>query len=284
MLFDLQGKVALVTGASRGIGKGVALGLGENGATVYITGRSINNGELVDGLGGTIYETAEEVEKLGGKCIPIQCDHRNDDEVKKAFSRILEEQGKIDILVNAVWGGYQHMVEEKDGEWAYTWEKPFWEQPLWRWEAMFQSGVRAYYVASQMAAQTMVKQKHGLIVNISYWAAQKYVQNVAYGVAKAATDKMTKDMAVELKNYDVSSICIYPGLVRTENVMRFSNFFDMSNSESPQFIGRAVSALAADSNVIEDTGKILIAAELGIKYGFSDIDGRQPKPINLNEV
>lgn len=284
MDFDLRDQVALVTGASRGIGKGIALGLGESGATVYITGRSIKNDEKRFGLPGTIYETAKDVETLGGKCIPIHCDHKDDKQVELAFKQILKEQGKIDLLVNNVWGGYENMVEKVDDEFVFTWMNPFWEQPVWRWDAMFQAGVRAHYISSQMAAREMIKNRKGLIVNISYWAAQKYMGNVAYGVSKAASDKMVKDMSVNLKDYNISAISLYPGLVRTELVMNATDSFDLSNSESPQFIGRAIAALSSDANVIERSGKVLIAAELGIEYGFTDIDGKQPKPETISSA
>ena len=284
MIFDLRGQAALVTGASRGIGKGVALGLGECGATVYITGRSSSREELPDDITGTIYETAEQVEKLGGKCIPIKCDHRNDNEVETVFKRIADEQGKLNILVNNVWGGYEKMAEMTDGGFVFTWANPFWEQPLWRWDAMFQAGVRAHFVSSRLAARLMIQEKKGLIVNISYWAAQKFMGNAIYGVAKASTDKMTRDMAVNLKDYNVASVSLYPGLVRTESVMKSAEYFDMSNSESPQFIGRAVAALASDNNVIRKTGEVLIAAELGLEYGFLDIDGKQPRPVFIDEA
>src|SRR3954451_2377974 len=129
---------------------------------------------------------------------------------------------------------------------VFTWSKPFWEQPLWRWDAMFAAGVRAHYYASQLAARSMVASRSGLIVNISSWAAQKHAGNVAYGVAKAATDKMTADMAVELRPHGVAVVSLYPGLVRTEKVMEAAAWMDLSNSESPEFIGRSVTALAAD--------------------------------------
>ena len=168
----LDGQVALVTGASRGVGKGIALELASAGATVYITGR-----------------TVEDMRYISGKGNAIECDHRDDEQVQSAFRRIADEQGRLDVLVNNVWGGYENMVE--DGE--FTWPRPFWQQPLWRWDAMFASGVRAHYVASVYAARTMTAWRRGLIVNISFWAAQRYIGNVAYGVSKAATDKMTAD-------------------------------------------------------------------------------------------
>jgi len=283
MLFDLRGKVALVTGATRGIGKGAALGLAECGATVYITGRTAEKGVLVDGLGGSLQETAEEASMSGGECIPVVCDHAVDEQTDAVFDRIEAEQGKLDLLVNNVWAGYQYMLEPTDSGMAFTWEKPFWEQPRWRWDAMFQSGVRAHYVCSQRAARMMTSARCGLIVSISFWAAQTYIANVAYGVAKAATDKMTSDMAIELKPHGVAAVSLYPGLVRTEGVMRAAEQFDLTHSESPRFIGRAAAALAADEHVLQKTGRVLIAAELGLEYGFTDIDGKQPRPVSLGD-
>ena len=149
---------------------------------------------------------------------------------------------------------------------------------------MFAAGVRAHYFASQLAARSMVTRQSGLIVNISFWSAQKHIGNVAYGVSKAATDKMTSDMADELRSFGVAVVSLYPGLVRTEKVMAGSSWLDLSNSESPEFVGRAVVALAADSNVMKHTGYVLVAAQLGIDYSFSDIDGKTPRPLKLDEV
>ena len=278
MIFDLRGKVALVTGSSGGVGKGVALGLGEAGATVYVTGRRMDKGDAP--WFGTVPETAAEVTQLGGKGIGIRCDHRNDDEVEAVFRQVADEQGRIDILVNNVWGGYEGMVE--NGE--FTWGNPFWKQPVWRWEAMFNAGARAHFTASRLAAPMMVAQKSGLIVNISFWAAQKHMANVIYGASKAATDKLAKDMAHELRNYNVAAVSLYPGLVRTEEVMRNAKYFDMSNSESPQFVGRAVAGLAADPNIMQKSGQIFVTAQLALEYGFTDIDGKQVRPVTLEEA
>ena len=259
----LNRRVALVTGASKGVGKGVALELLASGLSVYGTSRS---GELP--------------ECGANKGFGIKCDHRDDDQVKSVFSRIADDQGRLDVLVNNVWGGYENMIE--NGE--FTWTRPFWEQPVSRWDSMFQAGVRASYVSGQLAARMMVAQQSGLIVNISFWAAQKHVGNVAYGVSKAATDKMTADMAHELKDYNVAVVSLYPGLVRTENVMESAAWLDLSNSESPQFIGRAVAALAADPNILPRTGQTLVAASLALEYGFTDVDGKQPRPLTLGDV
>ena len=259
---NLADRVAVVTGATKGVGRGVASELARQGARVFVTGRSAPDGAI------------------GERIVGIRCDHRVDGEVEAAFQRIAAEAGAIDILVNNVWGGYDNMLENG----VFTWGKPFWEQPLWRWDAMFAAGVRAHYQASRLAAPGMIARKRGLIVNISFWAAQKHLGNAAYGVSKAATDKLTADMAGELKPYGVAAVSLYPGLVRTEKVMEAAQWLDLSNSESPEFIGRAVAALASDPDVARHSGKVLVAAALGREYGFVDIDGKSPRPLTLADV
>jgi dehydrogenase/reductase SDR family protein 1 len=258
---DLSDQVALVTGASRGVGRGVALGLAHAGAKVFATGRSIKQAELETDI------------------TTIVCDHTNDEAVAEVFRHIDEKVGRLDILVNVAWGGYERMVE--DGR--FTWASPFWEQPSWRWEAMVTAGVRAAFVASQHAARRMVPAHRGLIVHVSSWAAQKYGGNVVYGLAKAATDRMASDMAHQLQPYGVTVLSLYPGLVRTEAVLA-SGVFDLSNSESPEFIGRAVAALASDSEVLRRSGSVLVAAALAVEYNFTDVDGRRPRPLTLADV
>lgn len=164
------------------------------------------------------------------------------------------------------------------------WMVPFWKQPHWRWDAMFQSGVRAHYVASAHAAGMMVAQGGGLIVNVSFWAAQKFIGNTAYGVSKAATDKLTTDTSHELLSHNVAVVSLYPGLVRTEKVMEAAAYLDLSNSESPRFIGRAVASLATDQNIMQKSGQVLVAAALAQEYGFTDVDGRQPRALTLEDV
>ena len=173
----LSGRVALVTGASRGVGRGVALGLAHAGATVYATGRTVEQAPPESGI------------------VPVACDHTDDAAVARVFQRIDDERGRLDILVNVAWGGYERMVENG----AFTWATPFWKQPAWRWDAMMTSGVRAAFVASQHAAARMSPAKRGLIVHVSSMAAQKYGYNVVYGLSKAATDRMAADMAHELQ-------------------------------------------------------------------------------------
>ncbi len=259
----LDGRVAVVTGGTFGVGRGVARALAESGANVFVTGRTAGDSEAPD-----------------ARITGIRCDHRLDEEVTAAFERINRETHRIDILVNNVWGGYERMLENG----AFTWGNPFWEQPLWRWDAMFSAGVRAHYFSSQLAARTMVARRSGLIVNISFWAAQKHIANVAYGVSKAATDKMTADMAVELRPHGVAAVSLYPGLVRTEKVMDAAAWLDLTNSESPEFVGRAVVALAADPDVLRHSGTVLIAARVAEEYGFTDVDGRVPRALTLADV
>lgn len=276
----LSGQVALVTGASRGVGKGIALGLGEAGATVYVTGRTEQAGQAAVALPGTIHETAAEVTRLGGRGVAVRCDHTDDEQVCALFDRIQTEQGRLDILVNNVWGGYEHF---NDGTEFWN-EKGFWTAPLSRWDKSFQAGVRAHYVAGVLAAPLMIAQGGGLIVNISFFAAQRDDRGVAYAAAKAADDRMASAMAHELRPHNVAAVSLYPGLVRTEGVLKAGDFFDLSNSESPQFLGRVIAALAADPRRMDKSGQVLVAAAVALEYGVTDVDGKQPRPITVDEA
>jgi NAD(P)-dependent dehydrogenase (short-subunit alcohol dehydrogenase family) len=277
---QLKGKIVLVTGASRGIGKGIALSLGLAGAVVYITGRTVEEGASDSELSGSISSTANEINSLGGKCIAIQCDHCVDQEVEAVFQRIQEEHSQLDLLVNNVWGGYEHFTNGTE----FWKESGFWTAPISRWDSMFQAGVRAHYVSSVYAVRLMLTQNNGLIVNLSFFASQRNDKGVAYGVSKAATDRMTACMAEELLSHDIAVVSLYPGRVRSEAVLKGAEHFDLSNSESPQFIGRAVTALAADSSIMQKSGKILVAAKLALEYGFTDIDGKQPVPLKAEDI
>ncbi len=257
----LRDRVALVTGASHGVGKGVALALSQAGAKVYATGRSIAQADLAAPI------------------VAIPCDHTDDEHVARVFDQIEQQSGRLDILVNNAWGGYERMVE--DG--AFTWPAPFWEQPRWRWDAMMTTGVRAAFVASQHAARLMVPKRRGLIVQISHWAAQKPIGNLLYGLSKAATDKLTTDMSHELTPHQVTVVSLYPGLVRTKGVLA-AGAFDLSNSESPEFVGRAVAALAHDPDSLRWAGYVLVTAAVAQDYGFTDTDGQQPRPLTLADV
>ena len=259
----LTGRIAVVTGASRGVGRAPAAALAAAGATVYATGRSIDAADLPP------------------EVVRVTCDHMDDSAVAALFARV-HAQGTLDILVNNAWGGYERMVV--DGR--FTWCDPFWEQPAWRWDTMMTAGVRAAFIASQHAARVMVPVRRGLIVNISHWAAQKHIGNTLYGIAKAATDKLTADTADEMRPHHVTAVSLYPGLVRTEAVLAAAaaGVFDLATSESPEFTGRAVAALAADPQNARWSGLPVVAAQLALVYGFTDIDGRQPTPLTLRTV
>ncbi|MFO8069747.1 MAG: SDR family NAD(P)-dependent oxidoreductase [Alkalibacterium sp.] len=261
----LEGKIALVTGGTRNVGKGIALGLGEAGATVYVTGRSITDKDV------------KGITSAGGKGIAIVCNHENDDEVKKVFEQIKEKEGKLDILVNNAWGGYNRLRNRRKYK-GFKWKDDFWKQPLELWDEMTDVGVRSNYVASVFASELMLKQKQGLIVNISFFASRKYYGNVIYGVAKAAVDKMSMDMAVELKPHNIACVSLYPGYIDDNKNEKKPD----SKKESSQFVGRAIANLASDEKLMSKTGQILVAAELGKEYGFKDIDGTQPEPYDTS--
>lgn len=270
---SLKGQIAIVTGASRGIGKGIALELGAAGATVYITGRTLD--DSASSVPGTIGATAEEVTRLGGTGIPVRCDHKNDAEIHGVIERVHSEQGRIDILVNNVFTVPSEPIFEGN----------FWEHPLSIWDELIHVGCRGHYVASHATAPIMVAQRSGLIVNISSFAGAAYIFNVPYGVGKAAVDRMAKDMAQELRPFDVACISLWPGVVRTEYLMQSHAAgnvpFAVENGESPRFSGRAVVAVASDPKRMEKSGQVLICYELGREYGFTDVDGRQPPDLGV---
>lgn len=289
----LAGRVAVVTGASRGAGRGVALELGAAGATVYVTGRSTRAqpadtyGQIMalsnlSALPGNVDHTADEVTALGGRGIAVRCDHTREEEVEALFQRVAREQGRLDILVNNAWGGH----ESFDGKF----ETPFWTQPLSHWDAMFDRGVRNHWLASRYAAPLMVQQERGLIVTTTFWDRGRYLHgNLMYDLAKAAMNRLAFGMAQELRPHGVASIALSPGWMRTEFVLAGHNTDEahwhekpaLARTESPRYLGRAVVALAADPNVMEKTGEVLRVADLARAYGFTDVDGRQVEAFEL---
>lgn len=268
---NLSSIIAVVTGASRGVGRGIALALGTAGATVYVTGRSTVGGNTTDNLPGTIDETAAAVTECGGRGIAVRCDHTSEADVVALFARVRDENEHLDVLVNNVWGGY----EQYDGQ-AFV--APFWELPAHHWQGMFESGVRAHYIASRYAVRLMLPLQRGLIINISSGDEQKYRGSLLYDTAKTAVDRMAFGMAHELRDYGIAAMSLYPGFVRTERVMdEYARHpFDLSKTESPTYIGRAVVALAADPQVMNKSGMVLTTGDLAREYGFTDEDGTQP--------
>ncbi|HEY9830323.1 MAG TPA: SDR family NAD(P)-dependent oxidoreductase [Stenomitos sp.] len=278
----LEGKVTLVTGATRGLGKGIAIGLGEAGATVYITGRRLNRSNSENGISGSLIETQLAVEQAGGVCIPICVDHSDDEQVRLLFERIQDEQGQLDLLVNNAYSGVQALGDANG--------KPFWDSEPSFWDACNNVGLRSHYVASIFAARMMTQHQQGLICTISSWGGMSYIFGVPYGAGKAACDRLAAEMAVELKPHNVASLSIWPGIVGTEFITRFAAEMDDSsaadsqssairegyNWETPLLTGRAIAALAADSTVMRRTGRVQIVAELAQHYGLVDKDGNRP--------
>lgn len=257
----LTGQVALVTGASRGIGRGVAMGLGEAGATVYVTGRTMTPGEAV--LPGTLPETARLVTAAGGRGVAVRCDHRRDDEVAEVFAAIQRETGRLDLLVNNATGIPDIHVLFGDA--------PFWEIGVGLWDDLLDVGLRSHFVAAQHAARVMVAQGRGLIVNISSRGAQLKFGALPYGVAKAALDRMTADMAADLRDRGVAVVSLWPPPSSTEGMLAgVDETDDPSKWSSPVFTGRVVAALASDSSAMDKTGRAIPVRELARELGVED--------------
>jgi len=255
--------VALVTGASRGGGKGIALVLGEHGATVYVTGRSVRGEPTTLGRPGTIDDTAEEVTARGGTGIAVRCDHTDDAQVEAVFNRVQKEQGRLDLLVNNAWSGYEISPDPSLAFWEIEWR---------HWDLMFDGGLRAAAFASSLAAPAMVAAGRGLIVNIT-WVLDRPHGHAFYEVVKNATNKLTAQMAEDLRSYGVACVAVSPGFMRLERMNLTPE--RAATTESPEFVGRAVAALAADENRLEKSGRVLTVPELARAYGFSDVDGKQ---------
>jgi NAD(P)-dependent dehydrogenase (short-subunit alcohol dehydrogenase family) len=258
---DTPAKIAVVTGASRGLGRGIARALGSKGMTVYLTGRSLEGG---------LSDAAREVAEQGGDGIPVACNHANDAEVEDLFQQVRKVSGRLDLLVNNAAAVYPAEL---------TSEGPFWEKPL-KLADMIDVGLRSHYVASYYAAPLMIEAGRGLIANISFYGAVSYFHGPAYGAAKAGTDKMTRDMAVDLRPYGVSAVSIWPGFILTDELRlggvppQYADKLPMM--ERPEFTGLVIDALMRDSNLLDFSGDALIGAELGTKYQVTDLDGKQP--------
>jgi NAD(P)-dependent dehydrogenase (short-subunit alcohol dehydrogenase family) len=282
----LRGRVALVTGASRGIGRGIAAGLGEAGATVYVTGRSLDAAGSSDPVGGSLTETREAVENAGGRCHAVAVDHRDDTQVENLFRRIEREQeGRLDLLVNNAYGGVRALRS--------SYGQPFWEADPGLWDACNDVGLRSHYMASRWAARLMVPRRQGVIATISSWGGLGPIFGVAYGAGKSACDRMASEMAAELRPHGVASIALWPGIVGTEHIGELMaergrgeqadpamrGMASGFNWESPLFVGRVVAALAADPGVMRWSGRVGIVAERAARHGISDADGQRPASL-----
>eukprot|EP01041_Mallomonas_annulata_P005391 gene5391-10780_t len=296
--YCLHGKVACVTGATRGIGRGIAIGLAEAGATVYITGRSSGTNITEKTLGGTLEEVIKEIESVGGKGIAIMCDHKDDSQVQSVFKQIEENSGKLDILVNNV---FQTPTSpdgtDDDTELIF---KNFWEQPGWFWDSFMNIGLRSHYISSHYAfpllKQTKINNSTAspLIIHISSFGGVSYSFAVAYGVGKAAVDRMARDMALEMVPYGINCISLYPGVVRTERMKGILDSGDWRRRtnlatpniciESPIFTGRVIAALYnglenKSLSTMKYNGKVSVVAELAKLLQVKDINGNIPPSI-----
>jgi NAD(P)-dependent dehydrogenase (short-subunit alcohol dehydrogenase family) len=285
----LEGKIAVVAGATRGAGRGIACMLGELGATVYCTGRSIRAKQVQQRLtedtafslatrSETIEETAELVGHYGGVGIPVQTDHTDPVQVQALFERVRAEQGRLDILVNDVWGGDE----------LSEWGKPFWQQSLEKGLLMQQRAVHTHIITSHYAAPLLIAQRQGLIVEITDGDTLDYRGNFYYDLAKTSVIRLAFAMAEDLRPYNVAALAVTPGFLRSEAMLEHFGVTEANwqegaktdpnfiSSETPFFVGRAVAALAADPNVMQKTGKAFSSWGLSDEYGFTDIDGGRP--------
>jgi len=283
MAKPLINKVALVTGATRGLGKGIAVGLGEAGATVYITGRTLDaQGDQT----GTLRDTQAAIAQAGGTGIAVQVDHSDDEQVQALFEKIeTEQKGQLDLLVNNAFAGVQ-AIAQASGD-------PFWQHDPSLWDAVTNVGLRSHYVASIFAARMMKKRQQGLICTISSWGGMSPIFGTAYGVGKAACDRLAAEMARELKPDNITSIAIWPGIVGTEQITRFAEEMteeatanpqysvmrDQYNWETPRLTGRVIAALATLSNPLPLSGKVQIVAEVAQRYQIRDQEGNLPASL-----
>jgi NAD(P)-dependent dehydrogenase (short-subunit alcohol dehydrogenase family) len=280
MANSLNGKVAVVAGASRGCGRGIALALGDAGAVVYVTGRTTRSGPRpVDGAPGTIEDTAEEVTRRGGRGIPVQVDHSNTAHVEQLFDRVRQDHGRLDILVCAVWGGNERFVDP-------VWKQPFWKQPVGAWDEFMGGGPQSFWIAAHAASRLMAAQHTGLIVVITepmiepaslrgslQWDFFEHVPHYAI-------NRLVGALAPDARSAGITLLGLMPGFMKTERVEMHMQDEEMQKqyrydlAESTEYAGRAVAALASDPDVSAKAGKLIFVADAAREYGFTDIDGR----------
>ncbi len=274
----LRGKVAVVAGATRGAGRGIACMLGEAGTTVYCTGRSVRGRAATANRPETIEETAEMVTDYGGIGLPVQVDHTDEGQVQALFDRVQAEQGRLDVLVNDIWGGDE----------LVAWGKPFWELDVATWRLLVERAIMTHIITARYGAPLLIAQRGGLLVEITDGDQPGYRGQYDYDMVKATVNRMAYGMAQDLRPYGVTAMAVTPGFLRSEAMLdRFgvteANWQEGAQqdphfiaSETPYFVGRAIAALAADPNVAEKSGGVYSSWGLSDEYGFKDIDGRSP--------
>jgi NAD(P)-dependent dehydrogenase (short-subunit alcohol dehydrogenase family) len=280
MSASLEGKIAVVAGASRGCGRGIAVALGEQAATVYVTGRTVRGGPMpIDGAAGTIEETAEEVTRRGGVGIPVRVDSTNAVEVKAFFDRLRADHGCLDVFVSAVWGGNAYFADP-------TWKQPFWELPAEFWDHFMGAGPQAFWIGAREAAALMAEQHSGLIVAISepmiepdklsgdlHWDLFEHLPHYAI-------NRMVTVLSPDTRRFGVTMLGLLPGFMKTERVQlhmqdeALHKLYRYDLAESPEYTGRAVVALASDPTVSKKSGDLIFVGDAAEEYGFTDVDGR----------
>ncbi len=276
----LKGKIAVVAGASRGCGRGIAVALGEHGATVYVTGRTVRGGPLpVDNVTGTIEDTADEVTRRGGIGIAIPVDHTDADQVRRLFNRVQSEHGRLDILACAVWGGNERFVDP-------IWKQPFWDLPAEFWDHTMGAGPQAFWIAAQAAARLMVPRRSGLILAVSepMLKPEKLYGLVQFDLFEHlphyAINRLIDSLAPDARKAGITLLGLLPGFMKTERVQMhmqdeaLQDQFRYDLAESTEYSGRAVAALASDPDLLSKSGKLIFVGDAAKEYGFTDIDGR----------
>ncbi len=274
----LAGRVAVVAGATRGAGRGIARALGEQGATVYCTGRSVRGSPSDMGRPETIEETAERVDAAGGHGIPVRVDHTVDDQVQGLFDRVRSEQGRLDVLVNDVWGGDP----------VTQWGTPFWELDVDQGFRMMETAVHSHIRTARHGVPLLLDGDRGLLVEVTDGDGYWYRGTLFYDLVKTSVIRLAFDFAEELRPHGVTSVAVTPGFLRSEAMLDHFGVTKetwrdavkkdphFAESETPLFVGRAVAALAADPDVLERTGRVFASWTLAREFGFDDEDGRRP--------
>jgi NAD(P)-dependent dehydrogenase (short-subunit alcohol dehydrogenase family) len=273
-------KVAVVAGASRGCGRGIAVALGDAGATVYVTGRTTRDGPRpADKVGGTIEETAAEVTRRGGRGIAVQVDHRDPAQVRELLAQVERKQGRLDIMACAVWGGNERFTDS-------SWKEPFWKQAAETWDEFMGGGPQAFWIAAHGAARLMAKQGSGLIVAISepMLEPQTLHGSVQWDLFEHlphySLNRLVVTLAPDARKAGITLLGLLPGFMKTERVQMhmqdeaMQKLYRYDLAESPEYTGRAVAALSGDASVLEKSGRLIFVGDAAKEYGFTDIDGR----------